>query len=155
MLSEEKDSIDTRLGAVGLRLLGFGLMAREIRVWGGSLCGGFGEGGIDFGGGLLRLLSASALRSLVFPLSRSTAAAGFSFGECPFRVPPDGLDAEEAPDLDDDLRLCGDEGALDNAFVEEEVVTEDLEGLASRRERLSMALIASVLDALDRDMSDW
>jgi hypothetical protein len=153
VLSEEKDSIDTRLGAVALGLLGPGLMAREIRVW-GSLCGSFGGGGIDFGGGLLRLLSASALRSLVFPLSRLTTATGFSLGGCPFGVSLNGFAAEETPDLDDDLRLCRDEDALDDALVEEEV-TDDLEGLASRRERLSMALIASVLDALDRDMSDW
>jgi hypothetical protein len=107
VLSEEKDRIDTRLGAVVLGLLGLGLMAREIRVW-GSLCDGFGGGGIDFGGGLLRRLPASAFRSLVFPLSRSTAAAGFSLGKCPFRASPDGLEAEAeaAPDLDDGLRLC-------------------------------------------------
>jgi hypothetical protein len=152
VLSEEKDSIDTRLGAVVRGLLGLGLKAREIRVW-GSLCGGFGGGGIGFGGGLLRLPSASALRSLVFLLSRSTATAGFSLGECPFRASPDGLEAEEAADLDDGLRVCRDEDALDDVLLEEEAA-EDLEGLASRRERLSMALIASVLDAFDRDMSD-
>jgi hypothetical protein len=153
VLSEEKDSIDTRLGAIALGLLGLGLMAREIRVW-GSLCGGFGGGDIGFGGGLLRLLSASALCSLVFPLSRLATAVGFSLGGCPFGTSLDGFVAEEAPDLDDDLRLCWGEDALDEALVEEEA-TEDREGLASRRERLSMALIASVLDALDRDMSDW
>jgi hypothetical protein len=45
--------------------------------------------------------------------------------------------------------------ALDDALAEDEETTEDLEGLPSRRERLSIALIASALEPLDRDMSDW
>lgn len=150
VLSEENDSIETRLGAAIFELLVLGLTARVSLVC-GSLCSNFGEGGIDFGGGLLRLLSLPVLGSLLFFLSRSTATAGVSRGECSCCTSFDGLGATTS-DLDDDLRLCRDEDALDEALVEE--ATDDRDGLASRRERLSMALIASVLDAFDRDMSD-
>lgn len=62
----------------------------------------------------------------------------------------------EDPALEDCSGLFRDEDALDAALalVEDDVTKEDREESASRRERLSIALTASVLDPFDRDMSD-
>lgn len=81
--------------------------------------------------------------------------AGFLFGGPSGRSSLADLE-DDPPALDDDWRLCRDDdddlGAILDDDDEEE--TDDRDGPASRRDRLSMALIASILDAFDRDMSD-
>jgi hypothetical protein len=43
---------------------------------------------------------------------------------------------------------------LEDDDLDDEEATEDREGFPSRRERLSMALIASTRDAFDKDIND-
>lgn len=73
------------------------------------------------------------------------------------------LEDDETPALDDDDRRFllrrDDDGAFGDVFDDEaddndDETTDDRDGLASRRERRSMALIASTREAFDRVMSD-
>ncbi len=156
VLSDEKERIDIRLGTIISAVSGlFGLaaVARGGRVR-GSERGSFLEGA---GEAPLRSLPASASCPLRLGLS-SLAAAGGLLRESSFRA--SFLDSEvkvKRPLSDDGLGLWREddafEGILAVLVVDEEAI-EDREGDFRRRERLSIVLIASCLDAFERDMRD-
>ena len=159
VLSEANDNIDIRFAMAASSFLG--LTGRRLVVWGRSdscfVSGDFDDfdGGGVTGGGFLRIFSAPCLRSLLVsrPSWATTTATDFSFAWSGWAF----FAGRGLRDLglDDDLCLRRDEDVLDDALVLDDDATEDREGPESRRERLSIALIASALDPFDRVMSDW
>jgi hypothetical protein len=153
VLSEANDSIDILfssanfgvLGLVGSRLIGWERLASDF------VSGDFDGGGVT-GCGFLRIFSGPFLRSLLatWPFWATTSDFSFAFSGWAFFA---GRELGD-PGLDGDLGLRRDEDVLDDALVLDDAA-DDREGFESRRERLSIALIASVLDPFDSDMSDW